>query len=425
MRIAYFVDEFPPFFRGGLGTYAMEITRQFVLLGHEVTVFSHNNGNDPTHDRWEDVEVHRPLLTDVTPVFSILNPSDVQEWDIKGQEFYQETILYNFLSASKLVNRLVRGEKRTFEILVAHDWLATIAGIVSQKNLKRPLVIHFHSTEGGRTANGSFTIKRIEKMAAEKADLVVTVSYAMRDELIRLGCSESKIRVIYNGVDPEKYNPNRFTVREIRQFREKIGVGDSPMIFFIGRLTWVKGIDMLMHAMPWILKEVPDAKLVVLGKGEMERKLLDLVGTLDIGNQVILNFSYVGEEERIRYYAACDVAVFPSRYEPFGIVCTEAMSMGKPVVVGGSGTSGLREQVEIAGSYPTGYHINPNDPADIATYTVRLLNDAELRRKMGDNGRKRVLSLFTWRRAAEETIRVYEEAIEKSHGFAEDGLAPL
>lgn len=416
MRMAYFVDEFPPFFRGGLGTYAMEINRQFLLSENIVTVFSHNNGNDPTRDQWEGVEVHRPLLTDISSVLPILNPCDIQKWDIGGQAFYQHTLLYNFLSASKLVNELVRIEKRTFDILVAHDWLAAIAGIVAKKNLNLPLVFHFHSTEEGRTSDGSFTVKQIENLAGNTADLIVTVSYAMRDELVRLGHRESKIRVVYNGVDPVKYDPARFPEDKIRNFRNQIGVGDSPMIFFIGRLTWVKGIDMLAMAMPLILKEIPEAKLVILGKGEMESLLSHIVKAHDLERNVILNFSYVEEEERILHYAACDVAVFPSKYEPFGIVCTEAMSMGKPVVVGARGTSGLREQVEISGKYQTGYHINPFDPSDIAKFTIKLLSDPELRKIMGINARRRVLDMFSWDVAARNTIRVYEEAIEQSHG---------
>lgn len=420
MRMAYFVDEFPPFFRGGLGTYAMEITREFVRMGHTVTVFSRNNGNDPTRDIWEGVEVHRPLLMDMSDILSILNQGDVSRWDINGQRFYQETLLYNFLSASKLVNNLVPLEKRAFDIIVSHDWLAGPGGIVARKNLGRPFVFHFHSTEEGRTSDGSATVKQIERLAAEHADLVVTVSYAMRDELIRLGYTEAKIRVVYNGVDTRKYDPSRFTREEIVKFRKKIGVDDAPMIFFIGRLTWVKGIDMLLMAMPSILKEVPDAKLVILGKGDMELLITHIIHSLHLEKNVITNFSYVSEEERLKYYAACDVAVFPSKYEPFGIVCTEAMSMGKPVVVGARGTSGMREQVVVTGATQNGFHINPFDPEDIAKFTILLLKDRELRKRFGDNGRKRVLEKFTWETVAKDTLKVYEEAIERY-----DGRAPL
>ena len=411
MRMAYFVDEYPPFFRGGLGTYAMGITRQFVKLGHTISVFSRNTGDDPTRDIWSGVEVHRPLLASIVDVLPIAIPEDVKRWPTEAQEFFGETLLYNFLSASKLVNRLVAKEHRKFDLIVSHDWLTAIAGIISKRNLNLPLIFHFHSTEQGRMGDGSPTIKEIERMVALNADLIVTVSYAMRDELVSLGYPEQKIRVVYNGVDVKKYRPERFPPEEVKEFRDKIGVRNSPMILFLGRLAWVKGADTLVRAMPLILKEVPDAKLVILGKGDQQQLLTQLVSSLDLQNNVILHFKYVSEEERMLYYASCDVAVFPSKYEPFGIVCTEAMAMGKPVVVGASGTSGLREQVVPSGSEMCGFHINPYDPADIAKFVIILLKDHELRKKMGINARKRILNRFTWEIAAKNTISIYEEVL--------------
>src|SRR5271157_1246792 len=114
MKIAYFVDEFPPFFRGGLGTYATEITRQFIAKGHSVTVFSRNTGNDLTSDTWEGVEIHRPRLMTFSDILAIVNPSEVRTWDLSGQNFFAETMLYNLLSASKLVNQLVKNEHRHY-----------------------------------------------------------------------------------------------------------------------------------------------------------------------------------------------------------------------------------------------------------------------------------------------------------------------
>jgi glycogen(starch) synthase len=412
VKIAYFVDEFPPFFRGGLGTYAMEITKEYIKTGNEVTVFSRNTGNDPTNDEWHGAKVHRPRLMNLAEVLPLVSPGDVQRWDAGGQQFFMETLLYNLLSASKLVNSLVSQDGEKFDIVVSHDWLAFIAGMVSKSNLNLPLVVHYHSTEQGRTGSGSAAVKDIERVAAQKSDLIITVSYAMRDELVKLGYPEQKIRVVYNGVDANKYTPDLFSAAEIKAFRKKIGVGDSPMIFFVGRLTWVKGADTLTLAMKEIAKAVPDAKLVIVGKGEQEDMLKQIVSSNGLEKNVLFNFNYITEEERLKYYAACDVAIFPSKYEPFGIVSLEAMSMGKPVIVGATGTSGFREQVIPFGPNICGFHINPHDPGDVAKFTIMLLNDPELRKNMGDNARKRVLESFTWDIAANNTLRVYEEAIE-------------
>ena len=412
MKIAYFVDEFPPFFRGGLGTYADEISRQFIRKGHSLSVFSRNTGNDPTSEIRSGIDIHRPLLMKVSDIISIINPAEVKTWDENGQEFFAETLLYNLLSTSKLVNYLVPKENQHYDLLVSHDWLAALAGIVARRNLKVPFVFHFHSTEQGRNPTGSPTIKDIERLSATIADRIVTVSYAMRDELVSYGYPEQKIRVIHNGVDEKKYDPARFSSREIEAFREKIGVGHSPMIFFIGRLTWVKGADTLVRAMIDIVKEIPDAKLVILGLGDMEQMLVHMVHNHHLEENVILHFRMAPEEERILYYAASDVVVLPSKYEPFGIVWTEAMSMGKPVVVGARGTSGFREQVIPAGEEICGYHINPYDPLDIAKFTIGILKHPDLAETMGRNGRSRVIEHFTWDTAAENTLRVYRELVD-------------
>jgi glycogen(starch) synthase len=412
MKIACFIDEFPPFFRGGLGTYATGISSQFIRKGHSLSVFSRNTGNDPTSDTWSGVDVHRPHLMKFSDIFSIVNPAEVKTWDDNGQEFFAETILYNLLSASKLVNSLVLKENQHYDMLVSHDWLAALAGIIARRNLGAPFVFHFHSTEQGRNPAGSPTIKDIERLSATVADRIVTVSYAMRDELVKIGYPKEKIRVIYNGVDEKKYDATRFSLRQVEAFREKIGIGSSPMIFFIGRLTWVKGADTLVHAMARIIKEIPDAKLVIVGVGEMESLLGRMVHDLHLEENVILHFRIVPEHERLLYYAAADVAVFPSKYEPFGIVCTEAMSMGKPVVVGARGTSGFREQVICDGDGICGYHINPYDPLDIAEYVVDILKRPDLAAMMGRNGRNRTEEQFTWEIASEKTLRVYQELVD-------------
>ena len=164
--------------------------------------------------------------------------------------------------------------------------------------------------------------------------------------------------------------------------------------------------------MPSIIKEFPDAKLVVLGVGELEGDLRFLIKKLRLEDNVILRTEFVDEELRILHYAASDIVVLPSLYEPFGIVCTEAMSMKKPVVVGARGISGMREQIIPKGDGQCGVHINPSDEEDIAWGIKELLRDEEQMKKMGENSRKRVLKEFTWDKIAERTLNIYNEAID-------------
>ena len=414
MKILYFSFEYPPFLVGGLGTYAYEMARRIARRGHSVTVFAKNPGNLPTSDLEEGVEIHRPLTVDATDLLPLIVPEDVKRWPPYAQTYFAEVFVYNILSSTKVCNQLVRAEQRNFDLIVAHDWISGMAGITCKKDLKKPFVFHLHSVEEGRVGDGSPTVKNLERLTAKTAQVVITVSYAMRDQLISLGYEEGKIRVIYNGVDERKYDPSTVKEEEVMELRKKLGVGEDPMILFIGRLSWVKGADALVRAMPLILAEVPNAKLVILGKGEQERMLRDLIRQLGVEKSVITEFQYVSERERILHYAAADVAVFPSKYEPFGIVATEAMSMGKPVVVGAKGVSGLREQVISSGPERCGAHVDPDDPRDIAKFTVEILKDEKLRKELGRNARKRVLERFTLDRTADNTLRVYEEVLQNN-----------
>ena len=410
------VYEYPPKIVGGLGTYAAEITRKFVLLENDVSVFTMNDdeGVLPTREVWRGIEIHRPIHIDVSDSLPDVIAEDVRKWG-RGIQFFSKILVYNYLSASKIVNDLVKKEGFKYDVLVAHDWLSVIAGVTAKRELGLPLVFHVHSTEKGRTlGNGSEVVSSIEHRGGQMADLVVTVSNAMKDELIELGFPKEKIRVCYNGVDPEKYAPEQVDEAKRREIREFYGLkNEDQMILFIGRLVWVKGVDKLIMAMPHVLKTIPNAKLVIVGLGDMEEHLKTMVKGLKLEDVVKFRFEFVPEEERIAHYAACDLAVFPSLYEPFGIVALEAMSMEKPVVVGASGVSGMREIVITNGPEQCGFHVNPNDPVDIAWGIVSSLQDPNRKLELGKNGRKRVLAEFTWDAIAEKTLQVYDDLIKK------------
>ena len=187
-------------------------------------------------------------------------------------------MVYNYLSAAKLINELIKKEGMKYDIVVAHDWLSAMGGITVKRETGLPFAFHVHSTEKGRTlGNGSSVVSNIELRAGNMADLVVTVSYAMKDELIQLGFPKEKIQVSYNGVDPQKYNPENVSKEDIQRIRAKYGIKDDElMILFLGRLVRVKGVDKLIMAMPHIISKIPKAKLVIVGVGDLQEYLTNL-----------------------------------------------------------------------------------------------------------------------------------------------------
>jgi glycosyltransferase involved in cell wall biosynthesis len=414
LRIGFFVWEYPPTLVGGLGTYAQYITREYVQLGHDVSVFTLNSGDLKTTEILEGVDVQRPLIADASNVFPMFVVDDLKRWGTNIR-FFNDIFIYNILSSTKFLNELVRKKRCHFDVVCVHDWLSCISGLITKNETKIPVVFHVHSTEWGRSGGqGSEVVSHLESATAERADKIITVSNAMQEDLMRHGWPQSKINVVWNGVDPEKYDPQKSQREDILKIRKKYDVPeDWNMLLFLGRLTWVKSIKNLVQAMPLVLEEYPKTKLVILGKGEEQSDVIEMANRLGIQDKVIYRFEFVSEDERILHYAAADVCIFPSIYEPFGIVSLEAMSMAKPVVVGARGVVGFREQVINSGTEQNGVHVNGEDPSDIAWGIKETLSDPKRAKVWGENGRRRVLEYFTWKKVADQTLEVYETLLSK------------
>jgi glycogen(starch) synthase len=409
LRIGFIVWEYPPKLVGGLGTYAEYITREFVELGHDVTVFTLNPGNLKTREIMKGVEIHRPLIADASNIFPMFVTDNLKKWGANIRLF-NDIFIYNILSATKLINDLIRKKGYKFDLVAVHDWLGSIAGIIIKNETKIPVVFHVHSTEYGRTGGkGSEVVSHFESATAKASDRIITVSHTMREDLIKHGWPAEKIGVVWNGIDPARYDPSKYGSELRKNIRNKYGINDDEnLLFFVGRLNWVKGVVNLIQAMPMILKKYSNTKLLILGEGEDENEIKETISRLGMREKVICHFDYISEDQRILHYAASDVCVFPSVYEPFGIVCLEAMAMEKPVVVGARGVVGFREQVLSQGENQNGIHINGDSVTDIAWGIKEVLKDLNRAEKWGKNGRDRVLEYFTWEKVAEQTIEIYE-----------------
>lgn len=400
MRIAYFSTEYPPLIYGGLGVYVDAISRELVDLGEMISVFTWGDGRIERHEDIEGVEVFRENPVSMRDGLKIFLSPETLAWG-SGLDFLMDLMSYNQLCAADLIM------SGPFDLCVAHDWLALPGGMaVRSKGV--PMIYHVHGLEIGRSPNPNHQIVALERRGAEVADAVITVSEAMAQELLGMGVSADKVHVCYHGVDAKFFDPSRVDPERLLSLRKRYGFGeDDIIVLFVGRLEPVKGVIQLFEAMSSVVKEHPHAKLLVVGKGTLEAQAKAYADRTGV---VTLVTDFLDAEAKMYHYALADLCVFPSLYEPFGIVALEAAAMGKAAVVGARGTSGLREIVENpASKRPTGVHVNARDHSDIAWGINLALEDSSRLKGWGDNARKRVLDLFTWEKAAKKTIQIYRE----------------
>jgi glycosyltransferase involved in cell wall biosynthesis len=179
------------------------------------------------------------------------------------------------------------------------------------------------------------------------------------------------------------------------------GIGPTdPMVLFCGRMVIQKGPDLLVEAIPYILKFYPRAKFVFAGDGEMRQAVEYRAGQLGVAHATrFLGFQSNGALTRL--YKACDVVCVPSRNEPFGIVLLEAWSAGKPVVstVNGGPAEFVWHEVNGLKVHAT--------PDSIAWGLGTLFRNFEWARWMGRNGRVAVETAFSWDMISEQVLNVY------------------
>ncbi|HPR66393.1 MAG TPA: glycosyltransferase family 4 protein [Methanothrix sp.] len=404
MLIAYFSLEFPPRVFGGLGVYADSISRELAALGQKISVFTMGDGELKRRQTRRGISIFRETPEPMRDGWEPFLSARTHAWG-EGVNFLFDLMSYNQLAAASL------RDNGPFDLVVAHDWLGLPGAMAAKRSENLPLIFHVHSLEVGRETAPNPQIVDLEVRGASLADGVITVSMAMKEQLASLGIPKDKIDVCYHGVETDVFSPSKVKPKKIEELRERYAIEEGDeVILFVGRLEPVKGVVPLIEAMPMVLKEHPRAKLLVVGKGTLEERVKSMAETLGGSVKVITDF--LDLEAKIHHYALADLCVFPSLYEPFGIVGVEAAAMERPAVVGASGVSGLREIVDNPSSErPTGVHVNPHDPGDIAWGINLVLEDPERMREWGRNGRKKCLDIFNWPRAAKETLEIYEKVI--------------
>ena len=410
MRIALLSVEFPPDIHGGLGRYIEYYTGYLIRNGHHLWVFTVNPGELPVAENDGRLTVFRPvkkLLTHWLQLFS-------HQCHLSFALRFIKNVCYNIDTY-----RLIRKTHHSgpLDIIIVHDWMSSWAGIVSAVRLKIPVVFHAHNTEFTMTSWGKRQdplkfIALSERLLVKIARHIIVPSEKMRRLVVEYGWDSSKISVIPHGYDP---GLNQSQDREAAALlcsqikaRLQLGSGDK-LLLFAGRLSYAKGIFQLIEAMKIIVAANPNLKLLIVGKGD-NQAVDELIRRLGLTEFIHAGYCFESLEMLSAYYELADICVFPSLYEPFGLVAMEAMTFGKPVILG----NGFPEMFTGTVESPTALMVESQSPQKIAAAVLVLANDPENAARMGEAARNFVNQHASWDKVFETTVSVYQRVIKNN-----------
>ena len=391
MKILMLTWEYPPRVVGGISKVVYDLSHKMVKEGNEVTVVTYKDGdNVKYYENDKGVEVYR-----------------VDNYMIRPNNFIDWIMQLNFNMITK-ANEIINKNGK-FDVIHAHDWLVAYSAKSIKESYNIPLISTIHATESGRNSGIHDETQRYindsEWMLTYESSEVIVNSNYMKNEVQRLfGLPYDKINVIPNGVNLQLFS----NVNVDYDFRRQYAMDNEKIILYVGRLVYEKGIQNLIAAMPKILDRYHDSKLIICGRGGMIDELREQVKYLGIDNKVYFA-GYCDSKKMQKMYKCADVAVFPSTYEPFGIVAIESMLSGTPTIV--SDVGGLNEIVEHGVTGMKSYAGNANSIADSV---LALLFDPKLCANISQNAIKKVKENYNWAKITDNTYYVYQLAIGKT-----------
>jgi glycosyltransferase involved in cell wall biosynthesis len=393
MKILVLAWEFPPRIVGGISRHVAELYPEFVKLGHEVHLLTVEFGHAPRYEIVDGIRVHR------LPVGA---SHDFFHWIANmNQSMGQQ--------GGKLLQEEGQADE-PFQIIHAHDWLVADAAVALKDLFNVPLIATIHATEYGRM-NGLYNeihhhINNKETFLTAEAWRVIVCTDYMRLEVgWALSCPSEKIDVIYNGICQEKKRPRREF--DFWKFRRRFAADQEKIVYYVGRLTYEKGIDLLLSAAPRVIWEMGGrVKFVIIGGGNadgLKRQAWDL----GIWHKCYFT-GFMSDEELNQFRRIADCAVFPSRYEPFGIVALENFAARIPVVVSSAG--GLPEVVSHS---KTGVVTQVGNPDSLAWGILEVLKNPGYAQWLVDNAYEDLDRRFSWAELAQQTEQVYERVVKE------------
>lgn len=380
--------EYPPLIEGGLARHVRKLSEALVQLGVEVHVLTRGGEEATVEEEMAGVKIHRIVEPE--------RPTDLPEFVTWVER----------MNADMLAAGVELGDRYEFDLVHGHDWLVASACDHLARRYRAPLVTTIHATEFGRhqgwvDKHPQSHIHGVEKWIANRSDRVIACSLFMREQISEIFSVEpERVTVIPNGIDPGDL-PREDSV-ELDRLRAAFAEPDQNLVLLIGRLVYEKGFQLALEAMPRVIEQVPNTRFLVAGSGTHEAELhkqAEDLGLMDHGTFL----GWIGDDVLHSLYRISDLTVVPSIYEPFGLVALEAMASECPCIA--ADTGGLREVVPLEGA---GLRFRVSDPEDLADVAIQVLSDADLSRRMVEEGLAHI-RLFDWNDVARQTLDLYAE----------------
>jgi len=377
MRICQITSAaFPP--EEGIGNYVYGLSTQLIKKGHSVTVITRGSRGKKQKETIDGIEIIRAPFLPMYPLY------------MKIHSIY--------------VNKLFQSLESRFDIVHIHSPLSPIVDTklpvlaTIHTPMKTDTLASFNENKNLRTAvwrlSGRYITYPLEVDLIKRANVITVVANSVAQELKEYPTQNKKIIVMGNGIDNTIFKP-------VEKKNEK------KYILFTGRLSYRKGLFDLIECGKYICEKYPDISFIITGSGILSDTLQERINELGLAKQFKF-LGFVTREELIKLYQNATLYVLPSHYEGLPTVLLEAMSCGLPVIA-----TAVSGNLDVITHGKNGILVPPKSPEKIAEAISLLLEDEQIRKKLGENARKTIEEKYTWDILSNNYLKYYTSLIRK------------
>jgi D-inositol-3-phosphate glycosyltransferase len=380
-------------YAGGMNVYIHELACTMAGRGIDVVVFTRRTSPD------------EPEVVEVTDGYRVVHLTAGPEAHIE-----MASMAAHVADFAEGVIKWTYGAEARFDLIHSHYWLSGWAGVLVKEALDIPLANSFHTL--GRVKDLTRRADELpsspmrtlteEEVIAQSDCVIASTPFEFEDLMEHYGARPERLCTSPPGIDHDVFVPG-----DKGAARHTLGLGDDPMILFVGRITALKGLDVAVEALARLdASDGASPHLVVVGGPSGAQGDDELAGLVDLARRLGLSdrirfVDPLPHLDLVRFYQAADVLVMPSRSESFGLVAAEAQACGLPVIAASVG--GIRHVVDHGTS---GVLVEGHDPAAFAEAISEILSDDRARARLAKGAIAKAES-FSWQATADRFLELY------------------